>query len=195
MIDRRSRIAITLGALLLAAGAGLTPASAAAAATPVAVFVTPAPGIITVLQTGSIGASWTIAKGTTVSETTVVTQTSRPIGVAGCDARWLPVGSTAVSGTSYRVTGLAANRCYRFVLVLTTPAGLRSVTSAPIIPAPAGLGATAAFTNPFVDGVVTYETTARIGWAERDTFGSKIVSRSLFEQSGNAVNGSCAGIT
>jgi hypothetical protein len=185
---------MTLGALVLAAGAGNLAPVAAAAATPAAVFVTPASGVISVLQTGAYGASWTIAKGTTVSATTVVTQTSRPIGVGGCDVRWVPVASKAVSGTSYKVEGLAANRCYRFLLLLTTPAGSQSVTSAPIIPAPAGLGATAAFTNPFVDGVVAYETTARIGWAERDTFGSKIVSRVLYEQSATAVNGSCAGV-
>ena len=177
---------MTLGALVLAASAGNLAAGRRGGRDAGRRLRLACPGTdLTVLQTGSYSASWTIATGTTVSATTVVTQTSRPIGVAGCDVRWVPVASKAVTGTSYKVDGLAANRCYRFLLVLTTGTGKQSVTSAPIIPAPAGLGATAAFTNPFVDGVVAYETKTRIGWAERDTFGSKIVSRALYRAIGD----------
>lgn len=184
----------SLTALVLVAGFGTVSAAAAATAAPVATFVTPTPGLVSVTQTGSFGASWTLAKGATVAATTVVVQTSRPTGVSGCDLRWLPVRSQAVSGTSYQVDGLLPNRCYRFVLLLTTGSGAQTVTSQPFIPAPAGLGATADFTNPYVDGVVAYETAARIGWAERDTFGSKIVSRSLSEQAAPSVAGGCAGV-
>jgi hypothetical protein len=194
-MHRHRRIFSALSALVLSVGiVGLAPGSAAAA-TPAATFVTPTPGLITVLQTGTYTASWTIAGGVTVSATTVAIQTSRPIGVGGCDIRWLPVRSVAVVGKSYLASGLPLNRCYRFVLILATNTGQRTVTSAPIIPAPAGLGATAAFTNPFLDGVVAYDTTARIGWSERDTFGSKIVSRTLAEQTSAAISGGCAGVT
>ncbi|MGD0862614.1 MAG: hypothetical protein ABSA21_07610 [Candidatus Limnocylindrales bacterium] len=193
-MNHHRRILATLGTLVLMAGVAALAPAYAAAATPAATFVTPAPGVITVLQTGSYAASWTITKGVAVSTTTVVVQTSRPIGVSGCDIRWLPARSSAVSGTSYQANGLPLNRCYRFMLMLATGTGQQTVTSAPIIPAPAGLGATATFTNPFLDGVVAYDTTARIGWAERDTFGSKIVSRSLYEQSAPALNGGCTGV-
>ncbi|MGD0018092.1 MAG: hypothetical protein ABSD62_02460 [Candidatus Limnocylindrales bacterium] len=186
---------VSLTAAVLLAGFSDISAAAAAAATPVATFVTPTPGLVSVTQTGSFDASWTIANTATVSATTLIVQTSRPIGVSGCDLRWLPVRSEAVSGRSYHVDGLSPNRCYRFVLLLTTGSGARTATSSPFIPSPAGLGATADFTNPFVDGLVVYETTARIGWTERDTFGSKIVSRSLAEQSAPANGGSCAGVT
>lgn len=184
-----------LTVLVVVASFGGISVAAAATAAPVATFVTPTPGLVSVTQTGSFGASWTIASGATVSATTIVVQTSRPIGVSGCDLRWLPVRSSAVAGTSYQVDGLSPNRCYRFLLMLTTGSGPQIATSSPFIPAPAGLGATADFTNPFVDGVVAYETTARIGWAERDTFGSKIVSRSLAEQSAPAIGASCTGVT
>ncbi len=194
---RSHRLLLTLAsvaALVLVAGfSGISPAAAATAA-PVATFVTPIPGLITVTQTGSFGANWTIASGVSVSATTVVVQTSRPIGISGCDLRWLPVRSASASGTSYHVDGLLPNRCYRFVLMLTTSSGTRTVTSSTFIPAPSGLGPTADFTNPAVDGLVVYETTARIGWAPRDTFGSKITSSSLSEQSGAAVGGACTGV-
>lgn len=178
--------------LLLLASFGV---GSAESATPIATFVTPNPGIVSVLQTGSFGTSWTIAQGAAVTATTIVVQTSRPIGVHGCDIRWLPVSASAVTGTSYQIDGLLPNRCYRFLLRLTTDAGTQTVTSSPIVPAPGGMGATAAFTNPFIDGVVAYETTARIGWAQWDTFGSAIVSRSLAEQSAPAIAGSCTGVT
>jgi hypothetical protein len=182
-----------LAALVFVAGFAAVP-SAAAAAPAAATFVTPIPALVTVTQTGSFDASWTIGKGVSVSATTVVVQTSRPLGVTGCDLRWAPARSAVVSGTTYHVDGLGLNRCYRFVLLLTTGTGSRMVTSAPVIPAPAGLGATATFTNPYVDGLVSYETTARIGRAERDTFGSAIISRSLSEQSAPAVAGVCTGV-
>jgi hypothetical protein len=181
-----------LAALLLLASFGV---GSAESATPIATFVTPTPGIVSVLQTGSFGVSWTVAKGAAVTATTIVVQTSRPAGVSGCDIRWLPVSVSAVTGTSYQIDGLLPNRCYRFLVRLTTSAGTQTVISSPIIPAPGGIGATATFTNPFVDGVVAYETTARIGWAQRDTFGSAIVSRSLAEQSATAIAGSCTGVT
>jgi hypothetical protein len=198
-MTRRRRFLSTMAsltALVLMAGFGQVTAAAAATATaaPIATFLAPAPGLVSVTQTGSFGASWKIAAGATVSATTVVVQTSRPIGVNGCDIRWVPIQSVAVSGTSYHVDGLLTNRCYRFVLVLATGSGSQISTSSPFIPAPAGLGPTADFTNPFVDGVVSYETTARIGWAERDTFGSTIVSRGLSEQSAAAIGGSCVGV-
>ena len=168
--------------------------AAGATASPVATFVSPAPDLISVTQTGSFGAGWTIAGGVSVSATTVVVQTSRPIGVGGCDLRWLPVQSAAVSGTSYHVSGLPLNRCYRFVLLLTTGSGVQTATSSPFIPAPAGLGPTADFTNPFIDGLLAFETSAHIGWAERDTFGSRIVSRTLAEESAASTAGACAAV-
>jgi len=186
------RLLPALVALLLLESFGV---GSAESATPIATFVTPIPGIVSVLQAGSFGASWTIAKGAAVTASTIVVQTSRPLGVYGCDIRWLPVKAAAVTGTSYKIDGLLPNRCYRFLLQLTTSTGTQTVTSSPIIPAPGGMGATAAFTNPFVDGVVDYETTARIGWAQWDTFGSAIVSSSLAEQSAPAIAGSCAGVT
>jgi hypothetical protein len=191
-MSHRRHLLSPLAALLLLASFG---AGYSESATPIATFVTPTPGIVSVLQTGSFGARWTIAQGAAISATTIVVQTSRPTGVYGCDIRWLPVSASAVTGTSYQIDGLLPYRCYRFLLRLTTSAGLQTVTSSPIIPAPAGMGATAAFTNPFVDGVLAYETTARIGWAQRDTFGSEIVSRSLAEQSAPAIAGSCTGVT
>jgi hypothetical protein len=197
MRRRRRLLSIlaSLAALVFVAGFGEVSAAAAATATPAATFVTPIPGLVSVTQTGSFGATWKIAAGTTVTATTVVVQTSRPTGVSGCDIRWLPVRSEAVTGTSYAVDGLLPNRCYRFILFLTTGSGARTATSSPFIPAPAGLGPTADFTNPFVDGLVAYETAARIGWAQRDTFGSTITARSLAEQSAPAVDGGCAGVT
>jgi hypothetical protein len=192
---RRLAMLASIATLVLVAGLGDVSAAAAATATPAATFVTPIPGLVSVVQTGSFGASWTIAGGVSVSATTVVVQTSRPVGVTGCDIRWLPVASGPASGTSYSVTGLPVDRCYRFVLMLTTSAGAKTVTSSPFIPAPAGLGPTADFTNPHVDGRVVYETAARIGWAPRDTFGSKITSTSLYEESATQVGGACTGAT
>ena len=186
---------VSLTVLFLVSGFGGLSVAAAATAAPVATFVTPIPGLVSVTQTGSFAASWTIAPGTTVSATTVVIQTSRPTGVSGCDIRWLPVRSAAVSGTKYLADGLLPNRCYRFVLLLTTNSGAKTAISQPFIPAPAGLGATADFTNPYVDGLVAYETTAKISWAPRDTFGSKIVSTILSEQSAPSVGGSCSSVT
>ena len=191
-MNRHRRFISTLASLTILATLGAfgdVSGTMAATAAPAATFVTPAPGLVSVVQTG-----WTIASGVTVSATTVVVQTSRPTGASGCDIRWLPVRSAAVSGTSYRIQGLLPNRCYRFVLLLTTGTGAQTAISQPFIPAPAGLGPTADFTNPFVDGIVSYDTAARIGWAERDTFGSTIVSRSLSEQSAPAVGGACAGV-
>ena len=76
---RRLSTLASVAALVLVAGlVGISPAAAATAA-PVATFVTPIPGLTTVIQTGSFGASWTIAKGVSVSSTTVVVQTSRPL--------------------------------------------------------------------------------------------------------------------
>ena len=190
---RLAGLASVAAFVLVASFGGISP-SAAATAAPVATFVTPIPGLTTVTQTGSFGASWTIAKGVSVSSTAVVVQTSRPLGATGCDLRWLPVGSGSASGTSYYVAGLLPNRCYRFLLMLTTGAGTQTVTSSTFIPAPAGLGPTADFTNPFADGLVVYETAATIGWAQRDTFGSTITSRSLSEQSAAAVGGACTGV-
>jgi hypothetical protein len=194
-MHRHHRIYSALGALILASAICTLVPNSAAAATPAAVFVTPVPGLITVLQTGSYGVSWTITPGVAVSSTTVAIQTSRPTGVSGCDIRWLPVRSAVVTGTTYQAAGLPPDRCYRFILMLATATGQQNVISAPIIPAPAGLGATASFMNPYVDGVVNYETTARIGFAQRDTFGSRIVSRVLAEQSAPAVGGGCSGVT
>jgi len=191
MMNRHRRLSV-LAALLLLASFGVGSAESAA---PIATFVTPTPGIVSVLQTGSFGVSWTVAEGATAAAAAIVVQTSRPTGVHGCDTRWLPVSTSAVTGTSYQIDGLLPNRCYRFLLRLTTSAGTQTITSSPIIPAPGGMGATATFTNPFIDGVVAYDTTARIGWAQWDTFGSAIVSRSLAEQSAPAVAGSCTGAT
>jgi hypothetical protein len=192
MMSRHRRLSAlaALAALPLLASFGVGSAESAA---PIATFVTPTPGIVSVLQTGSFGASWTIAESAAVTAATIVVQTSRPTGVNGCDIRWLPVRASPATGTSYQIGGLLPNRCYRFLLRLTTSARTQTVTSSPIIPAPGGIGPTAAFTNPFIDGVVAYETTARIGWAQRDTFGSAIVSRSLTEQSAPAIAGSCTG--
>jgi hypothetical protein len=196
-MHRHRRIYSTLGALAMAIGmCSLVPAAAAAAATPAAAtFVTPIPGLVTVLQTGSYRVSWTITAGVSVSATTIAIQTSRPTGVSGCDIRWLPVRSASVAGTSYQADNLPVDRCYRFLLLLSTSGGQKTVYSAPIIPSPAGWGATAQFTNPFVDGVVTYETTARVGFAQRDTFGSAITSRTFTEQTAPAIGGACAGVT
>ncbi len=191
---RRLSTLASVATLVLVAGFGAVTPAVAATATPAATFIAPVPGLITVTQTGSFTVSWTISKGVSVSSTTVVVQTSRPVGVTGCDLRWLPVGSASVPGASYHAAGLPVNRCYRFLLVLATGTGTQTVTSPTIIPAPAGLGPTADFTNPFEDGLVDYETTARIGWAPRDTFGSTITSTSLFEESAPAVGGSCAGV-
>ena len=192
---RRLSTLVSVAALVLVAGFGDVSAAAAATAGPEATFVTPIPGLVSVTQTGSFGASWTISTGVSVSATTVVVQTSRPVGVTGCDLRWLPVRSGPASGTSYYVAGLPTNRCYRFVLMLTTGSGTQTVTSSPFIPAPAGLGPTADFTNPYVDGRVVYETAAKIGWAPRDTFGSKITSTSLSEETAAEVGGACASVT
>ncbi len=167
----------------------------AATATPAATFVTPAPGLVSVVQSGTVRVGWTIAAGVTVISTTLAIQTSRPIGVEGCDLRWAPAGSAAVTGTEYLAQNLPLNRCYRFLLFLQTSTGRATAVSAPVIPAPSGWGATATFTNPYVDGVVSYATSARIGWAERDTFGSAIVSRSVIVQTAPAVSDSCAGVT
>ena len=201
-MTRRRRILMTLAsltasvvmALLGDMGAAATVAAATTPASPVT-FVSPAPGLVTVTQTGSFGASWTIAPGITVTSTTVAVQTSRPAGVHGCDVRWLPVRTASVSGTSYQVDGLLPNRCYRFLLALTTTSGALSATSSPFIPSPGGLGPTADFTNPFIDGLVAYDTAATVGFALRDTFGSKLVSRSFAEESAPAVGGTCTGVT
>jgi hypothetical protein len=194
MVNHHRRLLTGLCTLLLLAGLGGSPVAAATPA-PAATFLTPTPGLTTVIQTGSYGVSWTIAQGTTVSATTVVIQTSRPLATGSCDIRWLPVRSAAVTGTSYQADSLLLNRCYRFLLMLTTPSGVKTVTSPVLIPAPNGLGATAQFTNPFVDGLVAYETSVRIGWAQRDTLGSTITSTILSEESAPAVGGSCAGVT
>ncbi len=191
MLNLSRRIPL-VAALLIAGGLGGASNASAATAPPLATFVTPAPGVITVVQTGYYVATWTIAAGITVKSETIAVQTSRPIGVYGCDIRWLPVSVSSVSGTSYQVSGLPVDRCYRFILRVQTATATQDITSPTFIPAPAGLGATADFTNPHVNGLVVYETSQRVGWAERDTFGAAIVSRSFAEQSAVAVAGSCA---
>jgi hypothetical protein len=95
----------------------------------------------------------------------------------------------------YVANKLPTNRCIRFLLVLSTASGRQTIYSRPVIVAPAGFGPTVDFTNPFVDGVVSYETADTIAWVERDTLGSRIVSRGLVEESGPAVGDSCAGVT
>ncbi len=175
--------------LLLSVGPG-----SAASATPIASFTTPSAGVISVLQTTSYQATWTETAGAQIASKAIALQTSRPMGQRGCDSRWVPVSLTPVEGTSLTVTSLAINRCYRFVLVMETPAGRRTVSSAPIVPAPAGFGAIAQFTNPAVDGLVIYETKANVGWVDGDAFGLPIVSRSLSRQSAPAIDGACAGV-
>jgi hypothetical protein len=165
----------------------------AATATPAATFVTPTPGLVSVIAVGPFHVGWTIATGVHVTSTTVAVQASRPMGVGGCDPRWAPAGTAAVAGTEYDLPAAVPNRCYRVALFLHTTTGTETVTSAAVILAPGGWGPVADFMNPFAD-VVTYSTSTRIGWAERDTFGAGVVSRALFEQTAPAVNDSCDGI-
>jgi hypothetical protein len=168
-------------------------AGVAATATPAATFVTPTPGLVSVIQGGPFHVGWTISSGVHVTSTTVAIQASRPVGVDGCDPRWAPAGTASVSGTEYDLQAPTPNRCYRVALFLHTSTGTETVTSAPVIVAPGGWGPIADFMNPFAD-VVSYSTSTRIGWAERDTFGAGLVSRALFEQTAPAVNDSCAGV-
>ena len=170
------------------------PSPGASAAAPAA-FTTPASGIITVLQGTSYQASWVETSGVTITSQQIALQTARPMGARGCDDRWTPALVATVEGTSFTATNLAADRCYRFVLALQTPAGRQLVASAPIISAPEGLGATAQFTNPFVDGTVVYEPKTTVGWAKWDTFGLTIVSQRLYVQTASVAAGSCAGVT
>ena len=165
----------------------------AGAATPAATFLTPLPGLVTVVQTAEFTATWTESAAAGISTRTVVLQTSRPNGTMTCDPRWLPVKSATVTVTRFAVAGLPPNRCYRFVLILMTATGRQTITSASIIPAPGGYGPTIDFTNPFAD-VVSYQTNVTIDWAERDTVGSRIVSRSLVWQTARSVNGGCSGV-
>lgn len=189
MFHRRS-LAVALAVLLL----GTLGSGTAGAATPPATFLTPLPGLVTVLQKTEFTATWVENAAAKISARTVVVQTSRPNGTRTCDPRWTPVRSAAVAVTRFAVAGLPPERCYRFVLILATAAGRQTVTSAVIIPAPAGFGATIDFTNPFAD-VVSYLPTVTINWAERDTVGSRITSRSLVWQTARAVNGACTGVT
>jgi hypothetical protein len=191
MSQPRRRPLAVLSALILVIGLGGVPH--VRAATGPATFVTPVPGVVTVIRTTSYLASWTVADGATVASITL--QTSRPLGVGGCDIRWLPVRTASASGTSYQFDGLLPDRCYRFLLSLTAGSTESMVTSPVLISAPSGLGPTAEFTHPYVDGVVAYETTQKIGWAESDTFGARITSRALFEQSAPASGGACAGVS
>ena len=180
-------------AILLASTMAWVPAQAATSA---ATFVTPTPGLTTVLQSAtSYTVSWSVTPGAGVTSTRIVTQTSRPLAKGGCDARWLPVGNSSVTGTSYQANGLLTNCCYRFLLKLTATSGNQTVTSPVLVQGAAGYGPVGDFTNPFLDGVVAYETVTRVGWAERDTFGSKIVARNLFEQSATSTGDSCAGVS
>jgi hypothetical protein len=165
-----------------------------AAAAP-ATFVSPVPGLTTVTNTTSYQVSWTIATGLVVNGESITIQTSRPLGLSGCDIRWVPVRSAAVSGTSYQADGLLPNRCYRFLLVLSTSSGQQIVTSPTLISSSSGLGPVADFTLPYLDGIVAYDTSQKIGWAERDTFGSRITYRAAFEQTAPAIDGACAGVT
>jgi hypothetical protein len=191
-MTRRSRaLGIALAAIILA---GFT-AGPVGAAGPAAVFLTPEPGVVTVVHTQAFDVSWTIGQGVSVSATTLAVQASRPVGSGGCDPRWAPSDVRSVSGTSARIDGLALDRCYRFVLLLTTPGGIQSVASSPVIPASKAWGPSVEFVNPYVDGVVSYTTSARIGWVESDTFGSAIVSRGLLEQSVPANGESCTGVS
>lgn len=167
----------------------------AGAATPAAVFLTPAPGVVSVVRTGSFQVTWAIAPGVQIAATTLAVQTSRPVGVAGCDPRWAPAGVQSVSGTSFDVQDLALDRCYRFVLLMDTDGGSYSVTSAPVIPASGGWGPVAGFANPFADGVVSYLTSVHIVWWEYDTFDSPMLWRSLIEQSAPANGESCSGVS
>jgi hypothetical protein len=191
MTRRSPVLAIVLVPALLA---GLC-AGPVGAAAPAAVFVSPTPGVVSVVESGSFHVAWTLTAGAQVTATTLAVQASRPVGLEGCDPRWAPASVQSVSGTSFDVHGLALDRCYRFVLLLTTPGGLQSVTSASLIPTSKGWGPTASFTNPYVDGVVSYTSSVRIGWIERDTFDSHIVSRTLVEQTALAVGESCTGVS
>jgi hypothetical protein len=170
-------------------------AQMARAATGPATFVSPVPGFTTVTNTTSYQVSWTISSGLVVNDESITIQTSRPLGLSGCDIRWVPVRSAPVSGTSYQAGGLLADRCYRFLLVLSTNSGQQIVTSPTLIPSSSGLGPVADFTLPYLDGIVAYDTSQRIGWAERDTFGSRITYRAAFEQTAPAIHGACAGVT
>ncbi len=191
MRHHRRILAVALSIVLLGSlGSGV-----AAGATPAATFITPIPGIISVTQTTSFTASWKEASGVAILSRTVVVQTSRPLGRLGCDSRWAPMRSIPVTGTSMSISDLAPNRCYRFLLVLATSSGKKTIASSPLVPSPYGMGATAIFTNPYYDGAVAYDTRVKIGWAQRDTFGSRIVSRSLIEQFAPAVDGSCTGVS
>jgi hypothetical protein len=191
MTGLRRVLAIALASALLPGfGAG-----AAVAAAPSATFVTPVPGAITVVQSGSYQVSWTIAEGTSVSAARLAVQASRPVGIEGCDPRWAPFSVQAVTGTSADVDGLALDRCYRFVLLLTIDGGVESVASSPIVPTSGDWGPSIEFVNPYVDGVVSYATSARVMWIESDTFGSPITSRVLVEQSAPANGDGCSGVS
>jgi hypothetical protein len=187
MLHRRS-LAIALSVLLV----GSTWPVAAGAATPAAVFVTPTPGLVTVQPEPDFTATWTENAAAGISSRQIVLQASRPDGTPKCDPRWVPVKSTVPTTRSFAVTGLAPNRCYRFVLILATSAGRETFTSSTLIPAPDGYGATADFTNPISD-VTSYEQKVAVNWIERDTLGSTITGRSLAWQSAAAVAGSCTG--
>ena len=99
------------------------------AASPAAVFVSPTPGVISVVESGSFHVAWTVTEGAQVTATTLAVQASRPVGSAGCDPRWAPRSVQSMSGTSFDVSNLALDRCYRFVLLLATPSGLQSRSS------------------------------------------------------------------
>ncbi len=191
MTRRNSIFAIALVQALLA---GLC-AGPVGAAAPAAVFLSPSPGAISVVESGSFHVAWAITDGVQVTATTLAVQASRPVGPEGCDPRWAPASVQSVSGTSADIHDLALDRCYRFVLLLTIPGGVQSVTSAPVIPTATGWGPTADFTSPYVDGVVWYTSSVRIGWVEHDTFGSPITSRTLAEQTAPAQGESCTGVS
>jgi hypothetical protein len=165
------------------------------AADPAAAFTSPAPGVISVVRTSSFHVAWTLTAGAQVTSSSLAVQASRPIGTDGCDPRWAPFSVQSVSGTSFDVQGLARDHCYRFVLLLTTPRGPQSIASAPVIPTSKGWGPGAEFTNPYVDGVVSYTTSVQVGWIEWDAFKSPIVSRTLAEQSAPANGESCSGVS
>jgi hypothetical protein len=189
MHHHRRLPALALSATLLLAMAPSSTASAAVAAT----FSAPTGGVISVLPGTSYRATWVETAGLEITSRTIALQTARPMGARGCDNRWAPVLTTPIEGNSLTVSDLGENRCYRFLLALDTAAGRQIIASAPIIPAPAGFAATATFTNPITDGLVTYETSTSVSWAERDTLGLGIVSRGLARQSAGAIDGACTG--
>lgn len=189
---RLSRILVLVLAPVLL---GAINAGRADAADPAAAFTSPAPGVVSVVRTSSFHVAWTLTSGSQVTSSSLAVQASRPIGTEGCDPRWAPVSARPVSGTSFDVQGLARDHCYRFVLILTTPEGPQSIASAPVIPTSKGWGPSVEFTNPYIDGVVSYTTSVRVSWLEWDAFHSPIVSRTLVEQSAPANGESCSGVS